>query len=72
MAELRQAELPFTPGEVAAFLGQSPDLALEADDVAALAVRTEGWIAGLQMVAFSIHAVFDLIAITLGFLIYAG
>jgi LuxR family maltose regulon positive regulatory protein len=51
VTELRQTDLRFTLNEVAEFLNQVMDLELSAGDVAALASRTEGWIAGLQMVA---------------------
>lgn len=53
LVELRQADLRFTPDEAAAFLGRTMDLKLEAGDIAALASRTEGWIAGLQMAALA-------------------
>ena len=55
LTELRQTDLRFTPDEAAAFLNQVMDLELPSDDVVALAQRTEGWIAGLQMAAISIH-----------------
>ncbi len=51
--ELRQADLRFTPYEAAKFLKQTTGLKLPAEDVAALASRTEGWITGLQMAAVS-------------------
>jgi LuxR family maltose regulon positive regulatory protein len=53
--ELRQVDLRFTFDEAAAFLNQAMGLALAADDVSALASRTEGWIAGLQMAAISMR-----------------
>src|SRR5829696_6465479 len=54
LAELRTAELRFTPEEAAAVLREvvGPDLPEEA--VAALAARTEGWAAGLQLAALSL------------------
>jgi len=55
LTELRQADLRFTADEVTEFLNQIMGLGLSADDVAALAFRTEGWIAGLQMVAVSMQ-----------------
>ena len=55
LAELRAADLRFTPGEAAAFLNDVMGLGLSADDIAALDGRTEGWIAGLQMAALSIR-----------------
>jgi LuxR family maltose regulon positive regulatory protein len=55
MSELREADLRFTPGEVTAFLNQVMGFDLSPADVAALAVRTEGWIAGLQLAALSMR-----------------
>jgi ATP/maltotriose-dependent transcriptional regulator MalT len=51
LTELRLTDLRFTHDEAAAFLNQVMGLDLPTDDVAALASRTEGWIAGLQMAA---------------------
>jgi LuxR family maltose regulon positive regulatory protein len=53
LIELRAADLRFTPAEAAEFLNMVMDLGLSADDVAALEIRTEGWIAGLQLAALS-------------------
>lgn len=55
MAELRAADLRFTPTEAAEFLNQVMGLDLSADDVSALETRTEGWIAGLQLAALSMQ-----------------
>jgi LuxR family maltose regulon positive regulatory protein len=55
LTELRQTDLRFTLGEAAEFLNQVMRLELSADDAAALASRTEGWIAGLQMAAVSMR-----------------
>ena len=55
LTELRAADLRFTPDEVAAFLNQVMGLALSVEDLAALEVRTEGWIVGLQMAALSMQ-----------------
>ncbi|MFL7791027.1 MAG: LuxR family transcriptional regulator, partial [Anaerolineae bacterium] len=55
LTELRLADLRFTPDEASLFLGQAMGLSLTAEDVAALATRTEGWIAGLQMAALSLQ-----------------
>ena len=59
LAELRGAELRFTVGEAAALLQQQvtagPDAALPDAAVAALAARTEGWAAGLQLAALSLR-----------------
>ena len=58
LAELRGAELRFTVGEAAALLQQvtaGPDAVLPDAAVAALAARTEGWAAGLQLAALSLR-----------------
>ncbi len=55
LAELRAADLRFTPSEAAEFLNQVMDLSLSVEDITALETRTEGWIAGLQLAAISIH-----------------
>ncbi|HEX5807503.1 MAG TPA: hypothetical protein VFY25_02470, partial [Anaerolineales bacterium] len=55
LTELRAAELRFTPVEAAEFLNQVMGLDLSADQIAALEDRTEGWIAGLQLAAISLH-----------------
>ena len=55
LAELRAADLRFTPDEAAAFLNDVMRLDLTAGDVAALETRTEGWIAGLQLAALSMQ-----------------
>jgi LuxR family transcriptional regulator, maltose regulon positive regulatory protein len=47
MSELRAADLRFAASEVAAFLTQVMGLTLSETDIARLADRTEGWIAGL-------------------------
>jgi len=53
MTEIRADDLRFTPDEAAIFLNQVMDFDLDAQDIAALEVRTEGWIAGLQLAALS-------------------
>ncbi|MGV6858910.1 MAG: LuxR C-terminal-related transcriptional regulator [bacterium] len=55
MVELRLNELRFSTAEAADFLNQLMGLALSDGEVAALEQRTEGWIAGLQMAALSLH-----------------
>jgi LuxR family maltose regulon positive regulatory protein len=59
LAELRLAELCFTLDEAAQFCNQVMDLDLQEDQVAVLAARTEGWIAGLQMAAISLRSAAD-------------
>lgn len=58
--ELRAADLQFTPVEASEFLNQVMGLNLSDGDVAALETRTEGWIAGLQMAAISMHGLQDM------------
>ncbi|MEZ4863700.1 MAG: LuxR C-terminal-related transcriptional regulator [Caldilineaceae bacterium] len=53
--ELRSADLRFTLAETAQFLAQMTGLQLTTAEVGALDRRTEGWIAGLQMAALSLH-----------------
>ncbi len=55
MIELRAADLRFTWSEATEFLQQVMGLTLAERDVAALEVRTEGWIAGLQLAALSMQ-----------------
>lgn len=55
LTELRQSDLRFTPDETAAFLNQRIERGVGADDVAVLAARTEGWIAGLHLAATSLQ-----------------
>src|SRR6266568_3408937 len=55
LTELRATDLRFTPSEAAGFLNQGMGLNLSAEDIAALEMRTEGWIAGLQLAAISMQ-----------------
>jgi len=55
LSEIRAADLRFTPDEAADFLKDVMGLELSTDHVAALEVRTEGWIAGLQLAALSMQ-----------------
>ncbi len=55
LTELRAADLRFTPSEAAEFLNQVMNLSLSAEEITALESRTEGWIAGLQLAAISMH-----------------
>ena len=54
LAELRAGELRFTAEEAAALLREAAGRDLPAAAVAALADRTEGWVAGLQLAALSL------------------
>ncbi len=55
LTELLAPDLRFTLEQASSFLNQVMELALSAEDVAALEMRTEGWIAGLQLAALSIN-----------------
>ena len=55
LAEVRAADLRFTPDEAVAYLNGVMGLQLAAGDVAALEGRTEGWIAALQLAALSMQ-----------------
>ena len=59
LAELRAADLRFTAEEAAALLRESAGADLPAAAVAALAARTEGWAAGLQLAALSLRGQAD-------------
>ena len=67
LAEIRAADLRFTPGEAAAYLNGVMGLVLTAADVAALEGRTEGWIAALQLAALSMQGREDVTAFIDGF-----
>ena len=53
--ELREEDLRFTDAEATAFLNEVKGLRLLPEEIAALETRTEGWIAGLQLVALSLQ-----------------
>src|SRR4029079_4916333 len=54
LTEVRAADLGFTTDEVEAFFNQLLDLRLASEEVAALAVRTEGWIPALVLAAHAL------------------
>ena len=54
LAELRLNELRFTEGEAYEFLNDRLELGLGDDDLASLLSRTEGWPAGLRLLAGSL------------------
>jgi len=60
IVELRAADLRFTYDECAAFLRQVVKIGLSDEQLIALASRTEGWIAGLQMAALTMRGKNDL------------
>ena len=55
LAEINVADLRFNLDETQAFLNKLMGLNLDADDIAVLEHRTEGWIAGLQLAALSLQ-----------------
>ena len=59
LAELRAGELRFTVEEAAALLREATRADLPGTAVAALAARTEGWAAGLQLAALSLRGQAD-------------
>ena len=67
LAEIRAADLRFTPDEAAAYLNEAMGLDLGASDVAALEARTEGWIAALQLAALSMQGRDDISGFIEGF-----
>ncbi len=66
LTEIRAAELRFTPAEAGELL-QHAASALPDASVAALAARTEGWAAGLQLAALSLHGQADAAAFVAAF-----
>ncbi len=67
LAEVRAADLRFTPDEAARYLNGVMGLGLTGPDVAALEGRTEGWIAALQLAALSIQGRDDVAGFIAGF-----
>ncbi len=59
ISELRANDLHFTVEESAQFLNRRMNLNLQPEEIAALEQRTEGWVAGLQMAALSLHELDD-------------
>src|ERR671921_731793 len=55
LTEVRASDLRFTLSETAEFLQGAMGLDLSEEEIAALEVRTEGWIAGLQLAALSMR-----------------
>ena len=55
LLDIRAEQLRFTRKEIEVFLHEVMALDLSADDIAAIQVRTEGWIAGLQLAAISMQ-----------------
>lgn len=55
LVEIRAAELRFTPEETSTYLNDAMGLDLASTEVEALEVRTEGWVAALQLAALSLQ-----------------
>jgi LuxR family maltose regulon positive regulatory protein len=55
LTEIRYGDLRFTREDTAVFLLDVMGLTLSKDEIAALEVRTEGWITGLQLAALSLR-----------------
>jgi LuxR family transcriptional regulator, maltose regulon positive regulatory protein len=62
LSELRERDLRFSPEEAAALLRTAVGAELPEAAVAALADRTEGWVAGLQLAALSLQGRGDIAA----------
>ncbi|MFD1505631.1 helix-turn-helix transcriptional regulator [Georgenia yuyongxinii] len=67
LAEIRAADLRFTPDEAAEYLNEKMGLTLTARDVEALEQRTEGWVAALQLAALSMRGRDDVAAFIASF-----
>jgi LuxR family maltose regulon positive regulatory protein len=67
LLELRDTDLRFEEDEVARFLTHTMNLSLSEREIAELARRTGGWIAGLQLAAFSLMHHPDRAAFVQGF-----
>lgn len=61
LSEFTGADLRFTADEIQAFVQQTLHLALSADAVARLEERTEGWAAGLRLMALALQGRRDLV-----------
>lgn len=59
MVELRIKDLRFTLAESDQFLNHKMGLNLPPEEITVLGQRTEGWVAGLQMAALSLHELDD-------------
>jgi LuxR family maltose regulon positive regulatory protein len=59
LTELRAADLRFSSEEAAALLRRVWGLNLPEESIAALEVRTEGWVSGLQLAALSLRGASD-------------
>jgi LuxR family transcriptional regulator, maltose regulon positive regulatory protein len=55
LVEIRADQLRFRRDEIALFLNEAMRLDLSTEDIAAMEVRTEGWIAGLQLASIAMQ-----------------
>ena len=55
LTEIRAADLRFTADETVTFLSRTMGLSISAEDASSLEIRTEGWVAGLQLAALSLQ-----------------
>ncbi len=55
LIDIRADQLRFTREEIAIFLNEIMKLRISTEDLGAIEVRTEGWIAGLQLAALSMQ-----------------
>lgn len=55
ICEINARDLSFTPEETCLFLAQTAGLSLPNADISTICQRTEGWAAGLQLLALSLH-----------------
>lgn len=67
LLEIRAADLRFTPEEAATYFNGVMGLSLNAQDIAALEGRAEGWIAALQLAALSMQGREDVAGFIAGF-----
>jgi LuxR family maltose regulon positive regulatory protein len=59
LLDIRADQLRFTQAEIAAFLNIAMGLSISSSDLSAMEMRTEGWIAGLQLAALSMQGCQD-------------
>jgi ATP/maltotriose-dependent transcriptional regulator MalT len=60
LMDIRADQLRFTQDEISAFLNDVMGLTLSVHDLSAMEMRTEGWIAGLQLAALSMQSCKDI------------
>ena len=67
LLDMRAEHLRFTLEEITVFLNKVMALSLSAEDIATMQMRTEGWIAGLQLAAISMQGSDDIHAFVTAF-----